>query len=209
MGDAMLAELLATDGVTERCELRSEVGFMALHGGLEAGTAEIADEAALRCSASLYTVEQPEGFQWHVPSHRYRLEDSQALESFCEHVRLVVSVHGYGGVSGSEQRWTTILLGGRARAEAAVLAGHLRHRLERYTVIADLEEMPRRYRGLHPDNPVNRVRGAGVQLELPPGVRGGIPIRSAPDHRPDRQVPDTVTLLAALVDAVTALRARS
>jgi phage replication-related protein YjqB (UPF0714/DUF867 family) len=27
-------------------------------------------------------------------------------------------------------------------------------------------------RGLHPANPVNRVRNGGVQLELPPRVRG-------------------------------------
>jgi phage replication-related protein YjqB (UPF0714/DUF867 family) len=34
-------------------------------------------------------------------------------------------------------------------------------------------------RGVHPDNPVNRVRGGGVQLELSPRVRGISP-RSRP-----------------------------
>ena len=42
------AELLAHPEVVEELELRSTVGFLALHGGLEPGTAEIARDAAAR-----------------------------------------------------------------------------------------------------------------------------------------------------------------
>jgi phage replication-related protein YjqB (UPF0714/DUF867 family) len=31
--------------------------------------------------------------------------------------------------------------------------------------------MPAHLRGMHPNNPVNRVASGGVQLELPPRVR--------------------------------------
>jgi type II secretory pathway component GspD/PulD (secretin) len=43
----MLDQLLATPGVEERCILGSSFGFLALHGGLEAHTAEIAQAAAV------------------------------------------------------------------------------------------------------------------------------------------------------------------
>ena len=55
----MLDQLLATSGVDERFVARSRVGFCALHGGLEEGTAEIAGEAAERAGASFYAVVQP------------------------------------------------------------------------------------------------------------------------------------------------------
>ncbi|MDZ4827532.1 MAG: poly-gamma-glutamate hydrolase family protein, partial [Actinomycetota bacterium] len=67
----MLDELLACPGVEERTDLRSPVGFLALHGGLEAGTAEIAAAAAAAADASLYAVVQPDDLHWHIPSHRY------------------------------------------------------------------------------------------------------------------------------------------
>jgi phage replication-related protein YjqB (UPF0714/DUF867 family) len=38
--------------------------------------------------------------------------------------------------------------------------------------VTDLDAIPRELRGLHPDNPVNRVRGGGTQLELSARVRG-------------------------------------
>ena len=42
-----------------------------------------------------------------------------------------------------------------------------------FTVVDDLEAIPRELRGVHPRNPVNRPSGGGVQLELPPRVRRG------------------------------------
>ena len=41
-----------------------------------------------------------------------------------------------------------------------------------YQVVTDLPAIPRELRGLHPTNPVNVPPGGGVQLELPPRVRG-------------------------------------
>ena len=50
------------------------------------------------------------------------------------------------------------------------MARHLR--LPGYQVVTDIEDIPAELRGLHPDNPVNRVRDGGTQLELPVRVRG-------------------------------------
>lgn len=201
----MLADLLATDGVIEHCELRSPVGFMALHGGLEAGTFEIAREAAARADASLYAVVQPEGLSWHVPSYRYAVEASERLAAFCAHVDVAVSLHGYGGLRGSDERWFTILVGGGGRAHAEVVGAALREQLPEYVILDDLDEIPFHYRGVHSHNPVNRVRGGGVQIELPPRVRGNSPIWA--DHDFDREpwVPHTAALLDALVTAATIL----
>jgi len=199
-------DLLATAGVEEHCELRSPVGFMALHGGLEAATFEIARASAERCGASLYAVVQPEGLSWHVPSHRFDPADSPRLASFCSHVEVVVSLHGYGGVRGSERRWTTIVLGGGGRAQAAVVAGELRRHLPDYTVVDDIDEVPRAYRGLHPRNPVNRVRTAGVQVELPPRVRGRSPMWADHDVEAEPFTPHTRALVDALASAATELR---
>ena len=167
----MLDELLATPGVDEKFVRGSHFGFCALHGGLEQGTAEVAHAAARASGASCYSVIQPPGFHWHVPSHRYDPECSDALAAFLDHVDAVVSVHGFGGVRTADDRWTTALLGGANRALAARCAAALTDALPEYRWITDLDEMPARLRGLHPDNPVNRVTGGGVQLELPPRIR--------------------------------------
>lgn len=151
---------------------------MAIHGGsLERGTAEIAVEAAARSGASLYTVEQPEDLRWHLPSHLVIPEGSRALAGFLDHVDLVVSVHGFGRAG----YWTRLLLGGADRALAARVAVFLRGGLDGYEIIDDLDAIPEGLRGLHPENPVNRTRAGGVQLELPPRVRGLGP-NGNPDH---------------------------
>lgn len=201
----MLADLLTTDGVIEICELRSRIGFMALHGGLEAGTWEIADEAARRSGASIYAVVQPEELTWHVPSQQYDLGASARLAAFCAHVDVVVSLHGYGGIPDHPRRWLTICVGGQGRSAATVIAQHLRSGLVDYDVIDALDDIPRQYRGLHPDNPVNRVRRQGVQIELPPRVRGTSPIWADHDFTLEPWVPHTVALLDALVASVAEL----
>jgi phage replication-related protein YjqB (UPF0714/DUF867 family) len=167
----MLDALLASPGVEEHSVLRSRFGFLALHGGLEAGTAEIADAAAHETGASLYAVVQPDDLRWHVPSHRYDPALSAGLQEFLEHVDVVVSIHGYGGLRGADDRWTTALLGGGNRNLASRLAGELRAALPQYRWVDDLEGIPVHLRGLHPANPVNRPRYQGVQVELPPRVR--------------------------------------
>ena len=201
----MLADLLATDGVTEHCELRSPIGFMALHGGMEAMTFEIASLCADRAGASLYGVVQPDGLTWHVPSHRFSPEESPALARFCNHVDTVVSVHGYGGIRDHPNRWLTISVGGSGRSEAAVVGAHLRERLPEYEVVDDIDSIPRQYRGLHERNPVNLTAGGGVQIELPPRVRGTSPIWQDHDFATEPLVPHTRSLVDALVSAAAKL----
>jgi phage replication-related protein YjqB (UPF0714/DUF867 family) len=166
------AGLLATPGVEERSRLRSRIGFLAVHGGLEQSTAELATEAADRSGSSLYAVVQPADLRWHVPSLQFDPSHSSALAAFVEHVDVAISLHGYGGLRTSDDRWTTVLVGGSNRVLAGELAVRLRAALPEYTWLDDLDAIPSHLRGVHPANPVNRPRGQGVQLELPPRVRG-------------------------------------
>lgn len=195
-GPATLGELLARPGVTEQLELRSRFGFLAIHGGdLEAGTDEIARRAAAASGASYYGVVHPAGFPWHLASADYDPAHSGRLRRFLAHVRVAVSLHGYG----RRGMWRTILLGGTNRALAATLARELRPRLAGYEVVADLARIPVELRGRHPANPVNGPPGAGVQVELPPRVRGLSPL--SPPPGPDGLSPPT----RAVVDALAAV----
>jgi phage replication-related protein YjqB (UPF0714/DUF867 family) len=190
------AELLEHDGVEEDLVLRSTFGFMAFHGGnLEAGTDLVARRAADESGASLYAVRQPAGLRWHIPSIEVTPEDSPRLATFLDHVDVVVAIHGFG----RHDHWTTLLLGGTNRGLASHLAGHLRDSLDGYTVIDDLDSIPRELRGVHRANPVNRTRGGGVQLELPPRVRSHGPYWA--DLPPDAPIPHTADLVAGLVAA--------
>lgn len=187
----MFAELLAHDGVEELCHLRSRFGLMAFHGGnLEKGTDAAAIAAAEASGASVYAVRQPPDLRWHIPSTAVRPTESERLAAFLDHVEVVVAVHGYG----AEGYWTTLLLGGRNRTLAAHVGGALRTALapHGYEVIDELEQIPARLRGVHRDNPVNLPRGGGVQLELPPRVRGTSPL-SKPEY--------TAALVAGLATA--------
>jgi phage replication-related protein YjqB (UPF0714/DUF867 family) len=189
----MFAELLAQPGVAEVLELRSDVGFLAFHGGsLEQRTDTIATEAARRGGASLYAVVQPPDLHWHIPSRLVMPEASPSLAAFLDHVHHAVAIHGYG----REGRWTDVLLGGSDRDLAERLAPVLRDALPDYRVISDLNEIPTELRGLHPDNPVNRVRGGGVQVELPPRVRGLGPVWA--DWAGPGPPPPTTALIEAL-----------
>ena len=167
------ASLLDTPGVEEVSELRSRVGFMAYHGGsLEAMTDVIASRAAERSSASLYAVVQPEGMRQHLPSIQVRPAESAVLATFLDHVDIVVTVHGYGrrGLFGS------LLLGGTNRVFADHVGDSLRSTLPAYDIVTDVDAIPKPLRGLHRDNPVNLPREGGVQIELPPRVRGSSPL---------------------------------
>jgi phage replication-related protein YjqB (UPF0714/DUF867 family)/gamma-glutamylcyclotransferase (GGCT)/AIG2-like uncharacterized protein YtfP len=162
-----LSTLLDTSGVTEASTLRSRFGFLAIHGGgLEKMTDVIAERAAQAADASVYVVRHPESYPHHLPSASYRAGESARLDAFLDHVDVVVSLHGYGRIGRTMQ----LLAGGGNR----VLAAHLAHHVSvpGYQVVTDLEAIPRELRGLHQDNPVNRARGGGAQLELTPRVRG-------------------------------------
>jgi phage replication-related protein YjqB (UPF0714/DUF867 family) len=164
---ATWAELLAHPDVEEESRLGGPLGFMAFHGGLEEGTAEIAEAAAAAAGASLYVVRQPPDLRWHVPSHSVDPAASEPLRQWLAHVQAAIALHGYGRI----RQPGRVLLGGRNRALAARLADSLRDRLPHLTVVTDVDDIPAELRGLHPDNPVNRPRHAGVQVELPPRAR--------------------------------------
>lgn len=191
------AALLAHPGVEEVCELRSAVGVMAFHGGnLERGTDVVAEAAAKAAGASLYAVLQPEDLRWHIPSTAVDPAASEAFAAFVAHVELAVAVHGYG----RDGWWTRLLVGGANRSAAAVVGSSLRAALtvHGYDVVDDIETIPSGLRGLHPKNPVNLPASAGVQLELPPRVRGQSPL-SQPVH--------TTALVDGLSDALGRLTA--
>lgn len=186
----MFDELLRHPGVIEEWELRSRFGFLAIHGGsLERGTAEVATQAAALGGASLYAVHQPEDLRWHIPSALVDPDASRALATFLEHVDVVVSIHGYGRVGFRD----TLLVGGQNRELAAEASATLRAALPSYPVVDDLALIPADLRGLHRDNPVNRPRRTGIQIELPPRLRDG---RSAAGDRDA-----LVVALAALASA--------
>lgn len=193
-----LRDLLDHPGVEEVLEMRGRFGFMAFHGGsLEERTDLVARTAAERSGASYYGVHQPTGLRQHVPSHRFTGDQSQSLAKFLEHVDVVITVHGYG----RRGLFTTMLLGGGNRDLAAHVAPHLRRALPAYLVEDDIEQIPKELRGLHPKNPVNAPRNGGVQLELPPRVRGTSPLWW--DWEGPHPTPHTAALIDGLVNAAT------
>ena len=172
------AELLAHPEVEERSRLAGRLGLMAFHGGLEAGTAEIAEAAASASGASLYVVRQPGALRWHVPSHSVSPAESAVLAAWLDHVHVAIALHGYGRVG----RPRRILLGGTNRELAVRLAGQLAPQLPGLGVVTDLDEIEIELRGLHPANPVNLPSCGGVQVELPPSARDRGLDPGAPDQ---------------------------
>jgi phage replication-related protein YjqB (UPF0714/DUF867 family) len=213
-----LAELLGLPGVREECVLRSPVGFMALHGGSQdRGTHEIASQAAERVGASYYAIVQPSGLRAHLPSRRHDPEQSEHLTAFLQHVAIAISVHGFGRDSfelrvdpaegvviepyGPALRGTQtgplrgIILGGGNAELLDVARGVFHDRLAGYRVADERVRL-----GFHPDNPVNLPSGHGVQVELPPGLRGIgefgeqlVPVR-------DETVDEVIAALVELAD---------
>jgi phage replication-related protein YjqB (UPF0714/DUF867 family) len=189
-----LSELLSDPAVAEESTLRSRFGFLAIHGGgLEQMTDVIAERAAAAAGASVYLLRHPDHYPYHLSSARYRAEESAQLAEFLDHVDVAVSLHGYGRIG----RSTHLLAGGGNRALATHLARHIN--VPGYQVETDLAAIPRELRGLHPDNPVNRVRGGGSQLELSPRVRGISPRSQLPGA--DGLSPATSALVQGLVAA--------
>ncbi|HEY2562170.1 MAG TPA: poly-gamma-glutamate hydrolase family protein [Acidimicrobiales bacterium] len=185
-----LAELLTLPGVTEECVLRSAVGFMALHGGSQdRGTDQIARRAAERAGASYYAIVQPAGLRVHLTSRRHDPDQSALLRGFLQHVDTAISVHGFGrdgfalwidperglvidpygpAIRGNQSGpLRGVIVGGR-NAELLEAARQLLH--DRFAGYRVADERVRL--GFHPDNPVNLPSERGVQVELPPGLRG-------------------------------------
>jgi phage replication-related protein YjqB (UPF0714/DUF867 family) len=177
-------------GVEEECVLRSGVGFMALHGGSQdRGTDQLASQAAQRSGASYYAIVQPSGLRVHLTSRLHDPGQSVRFQQFLQHVQIAISVHGFGrdGFSlwidpgrgpviepyGPALRGAQtgplrgIIVGGR-NAELLAAARRLFH--DRFAGYHVADERVRL--GFHPDNPVNLPSAHGVQIELPPGLRG-------------------------------------
>jgi phage replication-related protein YjqB (UPF0714/DUF867 family) len=185
-----LAELLSLPGVEEECVLRSPVGFMALHGGSQdRGTYEIASRAAARAGASFYAIVQPREMRFHLTSRRHDPAESERLRTFLHHVEIAISVHGFGrdgfclwidperglmiepygpAFRGRQTGPLRGIIVGGQNADLLDVARRLLHdRFPGYRVADERVRL-----GFHPHNPVNLPSGHGVQIELPPGLRG-------------------------------------
>jgi phage replication-related protein YjqB (UPF0714/DUF867 family) len=185
-----LAELLTLPGVKEECVLRSAVGFMALHGGSQdRGTHEIAGRAAERAGASYYAIVQPSGLRVHLTSRRHNPDHSARFRAFLHHVEIAISVHGFGR-DGFDLRTDPVqglviepygpaLRGSQTGPLRGIIVGGnnvdlletarrlLRDRFVGYRVADERIRL-----GYDPNNPVNLPSAQGVQIELPPGLRG-------------------------------------
>jgi phage replication-related protein YjqB (UPF0714/DUF867 family) len=185
-----LAELLKMPGVSEECVLRSNVGFMALHGGSQdRGTDQIARQAAEQAGASYYAIVHPPQLRVHLTSRLYDPNHSGSLRSFLDHVDVAISVHGFGrdgfslwldsnrglviepygpAIRGNQTGpLRGIILGGRNAQLLDAARGLFRCRFAGYHVADERVRL-----GFHPDNPVNLPSAHGVQIEMPPGLRG-------------------------------------
>ncbi|MDG2114942.1 MAG: poly-gamma-glutamate hydrolase family protein [Actinomycetota bacterium] len=199
--DRPFAALLEQPGVTEVLHLRSSFGFMAFHGGwLEEVTDDIAVAAAERAGASVYAVLQGPDDQWHIPSHLVTPAESPTLEAFLDHVDVAVAIHGFG----RPDLLRSVLLGGRNRELAEHMAVHLIGHIPHYEVLHRIDDMPKALRGQHPRNPVNQARLGGVQIELPPRIRGKSPMWTG--FRGPGRVPHHEALIEGLAAAANAWR---
>ena len=213
-----LAELLSLPGVQEECVLRSAVGFVALHGGAQdRGTDIIARRAAERSGSSYYAIVQPGGLRVHLTSRLHNPDHSERLRAFLQHVEIAISVHGFGrdGFSlwvdagrgpiiepyGPARRGAQsgplrgIIVGGLNADLLDAARRLLRNRFAGYHLADERVRL-----GFHPDNPVNLPSAHGVQIELPPGLRG---IGDLGEHLAPREcatVDQTVDALVELAD---------
>lgn len=214
-GQVELAELLSLPGVEEECILRSAVGFLALHGGSQdRGTHEIASRAAEHAGASYYAIVQPLGLRCHLTSRLHRPGGSAQLDGFLRHVEIAISVHGFGRDSfdlriDPEQGVVVEPYGPALRgSQAGPLRGIILGGLNSELVNAARRLLDGRFLGyyvserarlgFHPDNPVNRPAAHGVQIELPPGLRGI-------GEFGERLVPNDDTMSIEVVEALVAL----
>jgi len=219
-----LQELLAIPGVEEECVLRSKVGFMALHGGSQdRGTDQIARRAAEQAGASYYAIVHPKGLRIHLTSRLHDPEDSACMRAFLEHVDVAISVHGfgrdgfalwfdpgrglvvepYGPATRGNQTGPLrgIIVGGQNKPLLDAARTLFHERFAGYHVADERVRL-----GFHRDNPVNLPAGHGVQIELPPGLRGIGDFGETLVPRQDGVVGDVVTALVELATRATELR---
>ncbi len=215
-----LAALLALPGVAEECVLRSRVGFLALHGGSQdRGTDQIARSAAEQMGASFYAIRHPPALRVHLTSRLYNPDQSERLRAFVEHVDVAISVHGFGrdgfalwvdpdrglvidpygpALRGRQTGPLRGIIVGGLNTELLAVARRLLH--DRFAGYHVADERVRL--GFHPKNPVNLPCAHGVQVELPPGLRG------IGDYG-ERLAPDDEGVVAEVVAALAELAHRA
>jgi phage replication-related protein YjqB (UPF0714/DUF867 family) len=185
-----LAELLALPGVREECVLRSNVGFLALHGGSQdRGTDHIARRTAEQAGASYYAIVQAPDLRVHLTSRLHDPAESVHLQAFLAHVDVAISVHGFGRDGFALwidhdgglviEPYGPVVRGRQTGPLRGIILGGLNAQLlhaarqlfeQRFAGYRVADERVRL--GFHPENPVNLPRAHGVQVELPPGLRG-------------------------------------
>ena len=203
--------------------MRSGVGFMALHGGSQdRGTDQLARRAAQQSGASYYAIVQPRGLRVHLTSRLHNPDHSERLQGFLRHVEIAISVHGFGRDSfsfwvdpgrgpmldlyGPALRGTQtgplrgIIVGGRNSDLLQAARRHLRDRFAGYHVADERVRL-----GFHPDNPVNLPSAAGIQIELPPGLRGIGDFGECLEPREDGVVAEVMGALVELADVAREL----
>jgi phage replication-related protein YjqB (UPF0714/DUF867 family) len=218
-----LAEILLMPGVREECVLRSSVGFIALHGGSQdRGTEQIAQRAAEHAGASYYAIVQPSGLRVHLTSRLHDPNHSFRLRAFLEHVSVAISVHGFGregfafwfdpgrgliiepygpAIRGKQTGPLRGIIVGGLNTQLLDAARELFHqRFDGYHVADERVRL-----GFHPDNPVNLPSAHGVQVELPPGLRGIGDFGEALIPRQDGVVSDMVAAFVELATRATEL----
>ena len=218
-----LAELLAMPGIEEECILRSSVGFMALHGGSQdRGTDLIARRAAEHAGASYYAIVQPSGLRVHLTSRLHDPDHSESMRAFLEHVEVAISLHGFGrdgfalwldpdrglviepygpAVRGRQTGPLRGIIVGGLNAPLLDAARTLFHgRFAGYHVADERIRL-----GFHLANPVNLPSARGVQVELPPGLRGIGDFGESLVPRQDGIVGEVVAALVELAARATGL----
>jgi phage replication-related protein YjqB (UPF0714/DUF867 family) len=220
-----LAELLALPGVEEICVLRSRVGFMALHGGSQdRGTHEIACRAAERSGASYYAIVQPRDLRVHLTSRHHDPNQSPQMSAFLEHVEVAISVHGFGrdsfevGVDAAGglvlEPYGPALRGRQTGPLRGIIVGGLNAALVDMAcrLLGDGDRLPGYYAGservrlgFHPRNPVNLPAAHGVQIELPPALRGLGDLGEELAPSQDGIVTEVIAALVELADGAAAM----
>ncbi len=174
---------------------------MAFHGGhLEKVTDIIASSVAQQTGSSYYEVLHAEDVPTHMPSKLVDPAESPKLAEFLDHVDVAIAFHGYG----RDHLRRVVLLGGSHRTLAAHLAASIEDALPKYEGRYDLDEIPPELRGVHVDNPVNRPRGGGVQIELPPSLRWHWDDKNWSDFGGARRAPQVDMFIGAMVEAIHA-----